>query len=152
VNFEQNFVVSSELPTLIALRPRLDAVSMLLPVAHAFHSPAIDPIESQFKQFVCGIALQSPRLRFYSATCGGTPQRFDGDWFWNVIRERADFCRAVDAAVADGPCRFVDLGPSGTLATFIRYGYGGRIAQAPAINQFGRNLQSVSRLFDDLAK
>ena len=68
-----------------------------------------------------------------------------------MIRARADFCKAVDAAVVDGPCRFVDLGPSGTLATFIRYGYGGRVAQAPAINQFGRNLQSVSRLFANFA-
>ena len=66
VNFEQNFVVSAALPTLMALRPRLDAVSMLLPVAHAFHSRAIDAIESQFKQFVSAIALQPPRLRFYS--------------------------------------------------------------------------------------
>jgi malonyl CoA-acyl carrier protein transacylase len=67
-----------------------------------------------------------------------------------VIRGRADFRKTVDSAIADGPCRFVDLGPSGTLATFIKHGYGGRIPHAPAINQFGRNLQSVSKLFGEL--
>jgi malonyl CoA-acyl carrier protein transacylase len=152
-NFEQNFVVSAPRETLAALKRRLDeqgVVSQLLPVAQAFHSSGIDAIESPFKRFVGGIALQAPRLKVYSASCGGVPQRLDTQHFWNVIRTRADFCCAVDAAVADGPCRFVDLGPSGTLATFIKHGYGGRIAQAPAINQFGRNLQSVSRLFTDL--
>jgi malonyl CoA-acyl carrier protein transacylase len=153
-NFEQNFVVSGARETLAALKRRLDeqgVVAQRLPVAQGFHSPGIDAIESPFKRFVDGIALQPPQLPIYSASCGGAPQHLDTNHFWNAIRARADFCRAVDAVVADGPCRFVDLGPSGTLATFIKHGYGGRIAQAPAINQFGRNLQSVSKLFTDLS-
>ena len=62
-----------------------------------------------------------------------------------------DFPRTVDAAVAEGPCRFVDLGPSGTLATFIKHQLDGHVSQAPTINQFGRNLQSLSRLLAELA-
>lgn len=154
VNFAQNFVVSGVQATLAALKRRLDdlsVVSLLLPVAHAFHSPALDPIESEFKQFVEGIALRAPQLPLYSTTRGGALGQCDAGYFWDVIRGPADFRRPVDAVVEDGECRFVDLGPSGTLAGFIKYGYGGRIAHAPAINQFGRNLQSVSQLFATLA-
>ncbi|MGH8442731.1 MAG: ACP S-malonyltransferase [Nevskiaceae bacterium] len=154
VNFAQNFVVSGVQATLAALKRRLDdlsVVSLLLPVTHAFHSSAVDPIESEFKQFVEGIALRAPQLPLYSTTCGGALQQCDAAYFWDVIRGRADFRRPVDAVVEDGECRFVDLGPSGTLAGFIKHGYGGRIPHAPAINQFGRNLQSVSKLFADLA-
>ena len=155
VNFEQNFVVSGTQATLAALKRRLDGmsvVSLLLPVAHAFHSPTMDAIEQEFRQLVGGIALHAPQLPVYSTTCGGAPRRFDAAFFWNVIRGHADFRRTVDAAVASGKCRFVDLGPSGTLATFIKHGWRGRIAHAPAINQFGRNLQSMSKLFSDLGE
>jgi acyl transferase domain-containing protein len=154
VNFAHNFVVSGAQPTLAALKRRLDelaVVSVLLPVMHAFHSPAMDAIEQDFKQSFGGVAMHAPRWPVYSATHGGALDRLDAEHFWRVARGRTDFPAAVDAVLAQGPCRFVDLGPSGTLATFIKHGYVGRVAQAPAINQFGRNLQSLSRLFTELA-
>ena len=153
VNFEQNFVVSGATSTLETLKRCLDGmsvVSVLLPVAHAFHSPAMDAIELDFRQHAAGLAMHAPQLTVYSTACGGAAPRIDAAHFWRVIRGRADFRKTVDSAIADGPCRFVDLGPSGTLATFIKHGYGGRIPHAPAINQFGRNLQSVSKLFGEL--
>jgi len=154
LNFEQNFVVSGSAAVLATLKQRLDGlsiVSMLLPVAHAFHSPAMEPLRPELTQFMGRVNFRPPQLALYSATCGGLQPRWDAAHVWQVMRGPADFRRCVDAAVADGPCRFVDLGPSGTLATFIKHGYAGRIAQAPAINQFGRNLQSVSKLIADLA-
>lgn len=154
VNFAQNFVVSGASATLAALKRRLDdqsVVSLLLPVAYAFHSPAVDPIGSEFRQFVGRIALRAPALPLYSAARGGAVQQCDAEYFWDVIRRTADFRRPVDAVMGDGACRFADLGPAGTLAAFIKHGYGNRIAHAPAMNQFGRNLQSASKLFADLA-
>lgn len=154
LNFAHNFVVSGAETTLAILKRRLDdlsVVSLLLPVAHAFHSPAMDPIGVEFRQFLDGIAFRAPQLTMYSATRGGALGQWDAAHVWEVTRGPADFRRCVDTAVADGECRFVDLGPSGTLATFIKHGYAGRIAQAPAINQFGKNVQSVSKLFADLA-
>jgi malonyl CoA-acyl carrier protein transacylase len=154
-NFEQNFVVSGPRPTLEALKRRLDEssiVSVMLPVAHAFHSAAMEPIRAPFGEFAEGIAFHAPKLPFYSAARGGIATNIDAEHFWHVARDRADFRRTVDTAIADGPCRFVDLGPSGTLATFIKHGYGGRVVQAPAINQFGRNLQSVSRLLEQIGR
>jgi acyl transferase domain-containing protein len=153
LNFEQNFVVSGAAATLAALKRRLaqqSIVSMLLPVAHAFHSPAMDPMRCEFRQFLGRMAFRAPRLPMYSAASGGRLPAFDAEHAWRVIRGPADFRGCVDAALAGGPCRFVDLGPSGTLATFIKHGYAGRVAQAPAINAFGRNLQSVSKLIADL--
>jgi acyl transferase domain-containing protein len=154
VNFAQNFVVSGAPATLATLKRRLDdqsVVSLLLPVAHALHSSAVDPIEPEFKQFAGRIALRAPELPLYSAARGGAVQQCDAEYFWDVIRRTADFRRLVDAVLADGACRFADLGPAGALAAFIKHGYGNRIAHASAINQFGRNLQSASKLFADLA-
>lgn len=153
LNFAQNFVVSGARSTLVALKQRLDGlsiVSLLLPVEHAFHSPAVQPIEPAFKEFIECIPLRAPRLPLYSAVHGAAVEHCDAGHFWKVIRRPANFRRLVDAMVAEGACRFVDLGPAGTLAGFVKHGYGGRIAQTPAINQFGRNLQSVSKLFSDL--
>lgn len=154
-NFEQNFVVSGGKPALAALKRQLDEagiVSVVLPVAHAFHSEAMTPIRAPFAAFAQGLRFGPARLPFYSAACGGLAGPIDAQHYWRVAREPANFRQTVDAVLADGPCRFVDLGPSGTLATFIKHGYGGRVVQAPAINQFGRNLQSLARLLSDLGR
>lgn len=47
--------------------------------------------------------------------------------------------------------RFVDLSPTGALSTFIKYGYGDRVAHAASMNQFGRDTATLSRLLSDLA-
>lgn len=154
-NFEQNFVVSGAKPVLAALKRQLDdagIVSVQLPVAHAFHSAAMEPIHAPFGALLQGLRFGAPRLPFYSAACAGRAAAIDAPHWWRVARQPVRFRQTVDAAIADGPCRFIDLGPSGTLATFIKHGYGGRVPQAPAINQFGRNLQSVAKLLTDLGR
>jgi len=153
VSFAHGFTVSGPKAALAALRRRLDEqsiASLPLPAAHAFHSPAMDPIEPELRRFVGGIALRAPRIPVYSAARGGALGQCDAGHLWDAIRRPADFRRSVEAAVGDGECRFVDLGPSGTLAASIKHGHGGRLFQAPAIDQFGRDLQSLSRLLADL--
>jgi len=153
VNFARCFVVSGPQATVAALKRRLDElsiVSMPLPVAHAFHSSAVDPIESEFKQIAGRIPLRAPQLPLYSTTRGGALGTCDAGYFWDVIRRPADFRRSVEAVIGGGECRFVDVGPSGTLAAFIKHGYGGTVAHASAINQFGRNQQSVAKLLAEL--
>jgi malonyl CoA-acyl carrier protein transacylase len=153
VNFANNFVVSGTRDTLAALKRRLDTqgvVSMLLPVAYAFHSAALDPIEPEIRKLVGGVTLRAPQLPIYSVARGGLLRQADADYFWDVTRRPVDFRRSAAAVVEDGGTRFVDLGPSGMLATFIKHDHGGRVPNFVAINQFGKNLQTLSKLFADL--
>jgi malonyl CoA-acyl carrier protein transacylase len=155
VNYAQNFVVSGSHATLVDLKTRLDEidiVSLLLPVQHGFHSPLIEPIEAEFRKFVERVPVREPRLPMYSAARRGALSQLDGQYFWDVARQRVDFLALMTQLIKQGgDVRFVDLGPAGTLSTFIKYGFGGRVAHAASINQFGRNLQTVSQLVAGLS-
>lgn len=149
VNYDQNFVVSGSHATLVGIKARLDdlsVVSLLLPVQHGFHSSAVDPIEAQFRQFVERVPTRAPRLPMYSAARMGVMEQLDGQYFWDVIRNKADFHGLMRQLTRDDDFSFVDLGPTGTLSSFIKYGFANRVPHAAAMNQFGRNLQTVSQL------
>jgi acyl transferase domain-containing protein len=44
------------------------------------------------------------------------------DVFWRVVRHPIRFQEAVRHLEQQGTHRYIDLGPSGTLANFVRYG------------------------------
>jgi len=154
VNFERNFVVSASKEVLIAIKNRLDAqdiTSALLPVDHGFHSVAMDPIESEFRQFVKNLPQQTPRLPIYSAMRGRELDGFDDQYFWDVLRRPVAFHQLIGSLSAQENFRFIDLGPTGTLSGFIKYGFGSRIDHSVSINQFGRNMETVSTLLNKLS-
>ncbi|WP_459623413.1 hypothetical protein [Dickeya oryzae] len=66
------------------------------------------------------------------------------------MREPVDFYRLMQSLKVKDGTFFVDLSPTGTLSTFIKYGFAGRFQHGAAINQFGRNAESVSNLLSTL--
>jgi acyl transferase domain-containing protein len=154
VNFDGNFVVTGTPAAIDETMRRLDAesiVSMRLPVEYPFHSPLLAPIEETFRVMFDGIAISAPSIAQYSSATGGRLQRIDPLHYWNVARRPVDFRAAIAAIAAEGPCRFVDLGPTGTLSGFIKHGYGDRLEQIATINQFGRNAETVAGAVNKLA-
>jgi malonyl CoA-acyl carrier protein transacylase len=154
VNFDGNFVISGEIGILRALKTALDAesiLSVLLPVEHSFHSPAMDAIESEFRRFLVDIGIDAPNLPAYSAMSAARVECFDAEHFWNVIRRPVEFHKLVGEISGSETCRFVDLSPTGVLSTFIKYGYGGRVAHAASMNQFGRDVATLTKLRSELA-
>jgi malonyl CoA-acyl carrier protein transacylase len=153
VNFDGNFVISGRIETLRALKRALDAesiLSVLLPVEHSFHSPAMDAIEGEFRRFLAGVELGAPNLPAYSAMSATRVERFDTEHFWNVIRRPVEFHKLVGEISGSQTCRFIDLSPTGALSTFIKYGYGGRVEHAASMNQFGRDVATLSKLRSEL--
>ncbi|WP_211443796.1 ACP S-malonyltransferase [Collimonas humicola] len=157
VNFNDNFVVSGDQRTLLAIKERLDAqdiVSLLLSVDHGFHSAAVEPIETEFRRFLQKLPRQAPRLPIYSAMHGraiNVIDAFDDQYFWDVLRQRVDFHKLMGSLSGQEGVRFVDLGPTGTLSGFIKYGFGNRVDHAVSINQFGKNMETVSKLLTRLS-
>lgn len=154
VNFSGNFVVSGDQRTLLAIKERLDAqeiVSLLLSVDHGFHSAAVEPIEAEFRRFLQTLPRQTPRLPIYSAMHGRAIDTFDDQYFWDVLRRPVGFHQLMDGLSTQKGIRFIDLGPTGTLSGFIKYGFGDRVEHAVTINQFGKNLDTVSKLLTRLA-
>lgn len=154
VNFDGNFVVSGSRAAIDDTRRGLDAravVSMSLPVEYPFHSPLLAPIEGTFLRMFDGVPISPPSIAQYSSATGGRLERVEPSHYWKVTSQVVDFRAAIAAIADEGPCRFVDLGPTGTLSGFIKYGYGDRLEQIVTINQFGRNAETVAGAIDKLA-
>lgn len=147
INFAGNFVISGQSDALAAAAQRLSAesfVTVRLPVEYPFHSPLLLPVESAFRDLFDGVPIASPMIPQYSSVTGGRLSRVDAGHYWNVTRERVDFHKAIAAiAQEEGPCRFVDLGPTGTLSVFIKHGFGERLEHVVTINQYGRNIATL---------
>ena len=57
------------------------------------------------------------------ACCDQSAILFDlsEDYFWNVVRRQIRFRETIERLEREGARRYIDLGPSGTLATFLKY-------------------------------
>lgn len=155
INFQNNFVVSGDLTSLTALKENLNqqnVISMVLPVEQPFHSAGIEFIEKDFRALVDSLPKQASRKTVYSAMSGKPVARWDNEYFWRVLRDRVDFYGLMKVLGEHNDAFYVDLSPSGTLSTFLKYGFTELTQHGTAINQFGRNVESVSHLLDALKK
>ncbi|WAT02513.1 ACP S-malonyltransferase [Rouxiella chamberiensis] len=155
LNFQKNFVVSGSLATLSALKEQLsqrEIISMLLPVEQPFHSAGIDIIEPEFRALVETLPKQAASLPVYSAMSGKPVAEWDGDYFWRVLRNPVDFHGLMTSLAGKDRAFYVDLSPTGTLSTFLKYGFAEKLCHGAVINQFGRNVESLSSLLTALEK
>lgn len=153
-NFSKHFVVAGVRPRLEALSEslrRLGVIHQLLPIGYGFHSPLIDPIATEFKALVNGHGLRPPRVPIISCAYRRVLRAADlgADYYWAVLRDPVGFqATAEDFEVAHGPCVFADLGPSGTLAGFVRYCLAADSGSAIgyAMDAYGNNARTLAAL------
>ena len=148
-NFPNHFVITGYRDRLKAIENQLfeDGITaQILPISHGFHSPIIDPIREDNLQLLTGFT--PPRLPCYSGMTTGPIESFSAEHIWNVVRNPVRFLETVRAMEAHGPFNYIDVGPAGTLATFVKYilGNGSSSQALISVNQFGRDLLGLERL------
>jgi malonyl CoA-acyl carrier protein transacylase len=70
------------------------------------------------------------------------------DHFWEIVRRPVRFRQTIELLEQSGPHRYIDLGPSGTLATFVKY-HGSRSKQSEAValmTRFGGTVRNLARM------
>ena len=146
VNFDEHFVVSGPVNDLAncenTLRTR-EIHHQRLPVSYAFHSHLIDPAARPHRTFLRDLALSAPRIPILPVPAG----ELHHETLWNAIRRPEDF-RAVVRDLEERSYGYVDVGPSGTLATFVKYNLSPDSASLvfPIITRFGRERSNIARL------
>jgi bacillaene synthase trans-acting acyltransferase len=156
-NFAHHFVMAG-LPGAIGELARSLArgnhVIQKLPVKHGFHTRLIDPIAAEFRALAAGFALRPAAVPIISSSRRGMLREPDAGYFWEVIRAPVDFHGTVQGFLEAGDFLFVDAGPSGTLATFLKYllPAGSRSAAMQTMNQFGKDLSSLGKLHEALGE
>jgi acyl transferase domain-containing protein len=124
VNFSSHFVVSarrSELEWIEAALKRRNVGHQRLPVSFAFHSQWIDPAKGAFASSLGSIRRAPGRLPLVCCDQTTTVSALTDDFFWDVVRRPIRFRETVARLEQQGARRYIDVGPAGTLATFLKY-------------------------------
>jgi trans-AT polyketide synthase/acyltransferase/oxidoreductase domain-containing protein len=124
INFSSHFVVSGKNDALKVIEKKLkeqQIVSVLLPVSHGFHSTLIDGAKTHFMEAIKLLSVQKAKLPFISCVEAQTVNSLTPPYFWEVLRSPILFQNTIQYLEKQQPALYIDLGPSGTLATFIKY-------------------------------
>lgn len=149
VNFDRCFVVSGPSSTIQRITEALktrDVPHQRLPVEVGFHSRAVDALAPLFRDTFRSRQYQIPAYPLISCSHSRV-DRFTVDYWWEVIRRPIRFRESFRAFLQQHPqASFVDIGPSGTLATFARYNTpspGEETKIFTLLNPFGQDIENI---------
>jgi acyl transferase domain-containing protein len=154
INFSTHFAVSAfhaELDGIEAALRQRGITYQRLAVSYAFHSERIDLAEDQFAWFMKSIRLNKGTLPMVCCERGATLERMPDDYFWKVVRQPIRFREAIASLEGQGAHRYIDVGPSGTLATFVKYALPDDSASTAhaTLTPYGQDLNNLARLAGD---
>jgi acyl transferase domain-containing protein len=150
-NTPEHFVVSGVPDVIDQLQNRLQSREILyfrLPVPIAFHSPLIDSLEHLFHEKLGGLQLGELGYPLVSTACMSQMTHLPARFCWDVIRRPVRFQESIARLEARGPATYVDLGPSGTLAGFLRnlLSSGSKSSVYPLMTPFNRGGETLRRI------
>ncbi|HML90581.1 MAG TPA: acyltransferase domain-containing protein [Methylomusa anaerophila] len=125
VNYSSHFVISGHSSSLFDIEKYLkteDMQFLTLPVKYGFHSTNIDPAEEEYKKFLrnFSFSFRKPEIPIISCSLSSWVTDISPEYFWNVVRQPIQFQKTIGKLEATRQFNYIDLGPSGTLASFVR--------------------------------
>lgn len=124
-NLASHFVVSTPLTRLERVLSMLNARDITfsrLAVSHAFHSKWIDPAEASAMTLLAPLRYRKPSAAMLCCTEGRIIAPLEADHFWRALRRPIRFAASVEALEKRAAHLYVDIGPTGTLASFLKRG------------------------------
>ena len=148
-NYSTHFTLSGKKEDIDNLQNELKILNIpffRLPVAYPFHSPLL---KGRQKNNISFELLKKPsKSEFVSGLLCQELTEFPLDYFWKTIKKPTKFSRLVDYLEQDGPCFYIDLGPSGTMANFVKYNLPQKSTSITysIMNQFKKELNQFNKL------
>ena len=155
INFHSHFVVSAELDELDNIEAELkrrDLTFQRLAVSYAFHSRWIDKAEAGFCAFMRGVPVRPAAIPIVCCRQAAILDALPDEYFWQVVRHPIRFNDTVALLEHQGPHRYIDVGPSGTLAAFIKYSLAkdSRSSMHAILTLFGKEHRNVVALLNEV--
>lgn len=126
VNGPELSVVSGPTDQVDALQERMEAAGVpgiRLKTSHAFHSSMMDPILVEFEQYVAGVDLKEPQMRYISNLTGTwiEPGQATDPAYWSQhLRRPVRFSKGIEVLLAEGRSGrervLLEVGPGRTLS------------------------------------
>jgi trans-AT polyketide synthase/acyltransferase/oxidoreductase domain-containing protein len=92
-----------------------------LPVGFAFHSRWIDAAREPYMAVLRTLPYRQGHVPLMCCALGGHVDAPSADHFWAVVREPIRLAETLATLPPRDDCRYIDVGPAGTMATFLKY-------------------------------
>jgi acyl transferase domain-containing protein len=151
VNFSSHFAVSAPESNLSDIEATLrlrKLVYQRLAVSFAFHSRWIDSARQPYEAFLQSLRQRPTRLPMVCCEQAGMLSEVPADYFWRIARGPVRFRDTIAQLERHDAYRYIDVGPSGTLATFVKYGLAAtsRSTVHALLTPYGQNLKNLEAL------
>jgi len=123
VNFDSHFVVSGTdraLNRISSFLKKKKIIFMPLPVPHAFHSQEISPAKASFTRFLKRLSFSKPKIPMISCLRARQINEIPTDYLWEIAIKPIRFMETIRYLEKKGSYIYLDLGPFGTLANFVK--------------------------------
>ena len=155
VNFPSHFVVSGLTSKLENIKHELrirNAVFQDIWIKQAFHSKNIDPVKNDFQAALSNVRFKKPQIPLISCTTGGLITDIPQYHLWDVCRKPVKFQKTIAALENENNFLYLDLGPSGTLATFVKYNLADKSDSVtlPTLTPYNDAIKNIARIENNL--
>ncbi|MCC5467073.1 acyltransferase domain-containing protein [Pelosinus baikalensis] len=123
INYFSHFVISGNSKKLLKIEEYLinrNITFQTIPVRYGFHSSNIDSIENEYIKKIHKIFFKKPGIPIISSLLSGNAIEFSPKYFWDIARQPIYFEKTILKFEKIGQFNYIDLGPSGTLANFVK--------------------------------
>jgi bacillaene synthase trans-acting acyltransferase len=150
-NYSSHFVISGDsekLPDIENQLKRLELIFQILPVQYGFHSTNIEPAGSEFKKLFGQLSMKKLHIPMISSLYGRRITGLDAGYFWEVARQPIHFQKTILELEKDFQFNYIDLGPSGTLASFVKNNVSGDSLSKvyDIMTPFGQSMKRIEQL------
>lgn len=157
VNFASHYCLSGSNEALrrssVLLEGR-NAIYDYLPVKQPFHSSRIDELKPEFINAFHRVTFNEPEIPIISAMAAESVTAYSPNLLWDVVRKPILFQKTLSLFQNQPEGKrytntvYLDLGPSGTLANFVKYGLlqSNQLAINAVMSPFGNDLPKYKSL------
>jgi bacillaene synthase trans-acting acyltransferase len=149
INFARHFVIAAPDRELASIETELKlrrVAFQRLPVRFPFHSAWIDGAESPFVSYCTGLRFAPPRIELVCSEQARVLHEIPQDFLWRVVRHPIRFADTVVGLASQEPFHYIDLSPSATLATFLRYMLPPPHSARAALSRYGDDCLALETL------
>lgn len=124
VNMPQLICVSAKKEALDLTERKLRADNVVyerLPLRQPFHSVHLEPLRERFIRIFSNIKFKESNTEIVSSMSTTNNDNYNALHMWRVKRNPILFYQTMQGLVPDRDMVYVDVGPSGSLANFVKY-------------------------------
>lgn len=125
-----------------------DVQTVRLAAGYAFHSRWLEPVRGSLETLLTAMAGRRPRIPIVCCARASYLERIEADTIWPIARQPIRLTESIAHLERQGPHRYIDAGPSGSLAATVKslLARDSRSTVAATLTPFHRDAENIDRI------